>query len=255
MADGTLNIEKLADRDEHATVLIYGESGTGKTVFASSAPRPMLWLEAEGGTASISDKDGIDIVKMSGLESYREVLRYLEANPGKYKTIVIDSLTETAVAIMKEIMKAAKGPDSSRDEHAPHFPEWGKLTGVIREIVRAFRDLPTHLVITALQREDTDEMTARVKVRPGLTPRLADELPALMDAVLYLYAATQSKGEADSDGIAADEDGNTVVRNALIKPTGKYVAKARIPMGNDAPDFINNPTFTQVADLIGVSVT
>jgi phage nucleotide-binding protein len=247
-----LNIEALDERDQYANILIYGESGVGKTVFASSAPRPIIWLEAEGGTASISDKKGIDIAKVRGLASYREALVYLEANPGKYKTVVIDSFSETQAAVLKDIMGAVKKIDENRDEFAPLFAEWGKLTGVMREIARAFRDLPTNLVITALQREDKDDLTGRIKVRPRLSPTLADELPAFMDAVLYLYSASVKRGETGAEGVEADDEGVTLVRNALIRPTGKYVAKARIPKGSPSPDFIADPTFDKVADLLGL---
>lgn len=250
----TLLIEKLEERDTHANILVYGESGVGKTVFASTAPRPILWLESEGGTSSIGDKSGIDIARVRGLETYREALVYLESNPDAYQTVVIDSFSETQAAVLKDIMGAAKKADPNRDEFSPLFAEWGRLTGIMREIARAFRDLPMHVVITALQREDKDDLTGRIKIRPRLSPTLADELPAYVDAVLYLYAATLKKGEVDESGVEADEEGVTVVRNALIKPTGKYVAKARIPKGKPAPDFIADPTFDKVIELLGLEV-
>lgn len=245
-----LNIEALTERKKTLNVMIYGEPGVGKTTFASTAPRPMLWLEAEGGTHSIADTEGIDIVKVSGLDSYREVLSFLYENPDKYKTVVIDSLTETQAAILKEIMQNVAKDDFSRNEFMPQFAEWGQVTGQMRAIARAFRDLPMHSVITALVREDKDELTGKTRIKPRLTPALAEELPAFMDACLYMYAATPKKGEADAGGVEGDEEGVTVVRNALLKPTGKYVAKVRAPQGRDVPDFITDPTFDQIADVV-----
>jgi len=248
----TLNIEALAERSAHATILIYGEAGVGKTVFASTAPRPILWLESEGGTSSIGDKKDIDIARVSGLETYREALRYLDKNAAKYKTVVIDSFSETQAAVLKDIMSKVKALDPTRDEFSPFFDEWGRLTGVMREIARAFRDLPLHVVFTAGQREDKDDLTGKVKIRPRMTPTLAEEVQMFCDAVLYLYTATLNKGEVDESGVQADDEGLTLVRNALIKPTGKYAAKARIPQGKPSPDFIPDPTFDKVAELLGV---
>lgn len=247
---GSLVIEKLTERPKFAKVLVYGDSGVGKTVFASSAPRPILWLESEGGTHSIGDKEGIDIARVEGLESYREALTYLLQNPGVYKTVVIDSFSETQAAVLKDIMDAVVAIDKTRDEFSPQFGEWGRLTGIMREIARAYRDLPMNVVITALAREDKDEFTGKTKVRPRLSPTLADELPAFMDAVIFLYAASMKKGEVEKEGVTPDEEGLTIVRNGLIKPTGKYVAKLRAPKGSNPPDFISDPTFDKVFNLI-----
>jgi phage nucleotide-binding protein len=246
----TLNIEKLSERKKTLNVMIYGEPGVGKTTFAATAPRPMLWLEAEGGTHSIADTEGIDIVKVNKLADYREVLRYAHANPDAYETYVIDSMTETQASILKEIMRAVARADSDRNEFMPQFAEWGQVTGMMREIARAFRDIPSHTVITALTREDRDDLTGKTRVRPRMTPALAEELPAFMDACLFMYASTPQKGEADDQGIMGDEEGVTVVRNALLQPTGKYTAKIRAPKGTKVPDFITDPTFEAVANYV-----
>ena len=245
----TLNIESLSERKKTLNTLIYGEAGVGKTTWAATAPRPILWLEAEGGTHSIADTEGIDIVRVDGLETYREVLRHLGAHPDEYETTVIDSFTETNAAVLREIMRRVAKVDPERNEFMPQFSEWGQVTGVMREIARAFRDLPMHTVITALTREDKDELTGKTRVRPRMTPALAEELPAFMDACLYLYASTPQKGETGSDGILSDEEGLTVVRNVLLKPTGKYTAKLRSPKG-EYPDFLTDATFDMVAGYV-----
>lgn len=251
MGVSKLQIEKLEEREQYANVLVYGESGVGKTTFASTAPRPILWLESEGGTASIGSKEGIDVAKVQGLETYREALYHLVNNPGDYKTVVLDSFTETQAGILKEIMKAAVQADSSRDEFSPLFSEWGRLTGVMREIARGFRDLPMHTVITALQREDTDELTGRVKVRPRLSPALADELPGFMDAVGYLYA----KGNiVDAKALKEEGEAPEVERVMLLRPTVKHVAKLRAPKGSNPPDYLVNAEFEDVAALLGVKL-
>ncbi len=257
MSKATLNIEKLEERDQYAKVLVYGDPGVGKTVFASTAPRPILWLESEGGTVSIGDRTDIDIARVTGLETYREALVYLHANPGLYKTVVLDSFTETQAAVLKEIMRAVHAADASRDEFAPQFGEWGRLVGVMREIARGFRDLPMHVVITALQREDKDDMTGQVKVRPRLSPALADELPGYMDVVGYMYAATKKRGEVDAEGVtpSTDEDDaneDVIVRKMLVMPTGKYSAKIRAPLGTKPPQALHMPNFNDVLDVLKI---
>lgn len=240
----TLNIEKLSERNRHIKLLVYGESGVGKTVLASSAPRPILWIESEGGTNSIADPEGIDIVRVESLETYREALRFLRSPEGaKYKTVVLDSFTETQAQVLKEIMVAVSERDTNRDEFTPQFQDYQRLVGVMREVVRGFRDLPMHVVITALTREDKDDMTGRVTVRPRLSPSIANEIPGFMDVVGYLYTSTDKNGEV--------EDGEmTIRRNLLLAPTGKYLAKTRAPEGTDVPTHITNPKFEDIARIV-----
>lgn len=241
-----LDIQKLGERSKTANILVYGEAGVGKTTFAATAPRSILWLEAEGGTNSIGDTKGIDVVTMDGLESYREVLKYAQANPDAYETFVIDSISEVQAAILSEIMRGVAADDFTRDEFAPQFGEWGKLTGVMRAILRSYRDLPANVIFTALTREDKDELTGKSKVKPRLSPALAEEIPAFMDAVLYMGTSTEKLGE--------DADAETVVTyKGLLKPTGKYVAKLRTPNGvENVPTSIDDPTFDAVAALMGL---
>lgn len=246
-----LNLESLEDRKATSNILIYGDAGVGKTTFAATAPRPILWLEAEGGTHSIADKKSIDIAKVATLKDYREGLRYLQSPSGKqYKTVVIDSISEAQAGILGEIMHEVAANDPGRDEFAPLFSEWGKVTNVMRAILRAYRDLEINVIFTALTREDKDDLTGRVKVGPRLTPAVSDDAQAFMDAVIYLAATTPKKGEVGSKGVEADEEGITIVRNALLKPTGKYSAKVRSPRGADVPDFLTNPTFDDVEELL-----
>lgn len=248
-----LNLEALEDRKQTANILVYGDSGVGKTTFAATAPRPILWLEAEGGTHSIADKSGIDIARVKTLADYREGLRYLQSSAGsQYETVVIDSITEAAAGILGEVMKEVSAADPGRDEFSPLFSEWGKVTGVMRAILRAYRDIEANVIFTALTREDTDDLTGRTKVGPRLTPAVASDAISFMDAVVYLAANTPKKGEVGSKGIEADEDGVTVVYNALLKPTGKYQAKLRSPKGSETPDFLTDPTFEAVAALLAL---
>ena len=244
MSKFTLNIEALNERPKFVKALVYGDSGVGKTVFASSAPRPILWFDTEGGTNSIADGEGIDIVRADTLDVYREGLLYLQSSEGaKYKTVVIDSFTETQAAVMKQIMLFVASKDASRDEFAPQLQDYQRMTGMMREIVRGFRDVEANVIITALAREDTDALTAKNKVRPRLSPAIADEIPGFMDAVIYAYSVTETN-EVD------DQEETEVHRNFLLVGNNKYMAKVRAPEGTEVPVFIRNAKFDDLANLV-----
>ena len=241
----TFNVQALTSRPKHAKILVYGDAGVGKTTFAASAPRPILWLDSEGGTHSIGDQTDIDHVSVTGIDTFRQALSYLQQHT-EYKTVVIDSLTEAQGLVLREIMKTVVAQSPQRDEFTPQFQEWGRVTGIMREITRAYRDHPTHLVVTALAREDTDNLTGRVRVRPRLSPTIADELPGYMDIAAYLYTRNAAGGEVGAE----DDETSASIRVALLQPTEKYAAKIRAPQDTPAPSYVTNPTFSDLTDLL-----
>ena len=103
--------------------IIYGKSGTGKTVLASTFPKtkeaPMLYLDIlEGGIGSVAakDKELIDWVPIETFEELDEVLEdvvrgYSEVDgkqvPVKYSTIVVDSLTQLEFIIKKHLKSSS----------------------------------------------------------------------------------------------------------------------------------------------------
>jgi hypothetical protein len=104
--------------------VIYGETGTGKTVLASTFPQtkdaPLLYLDfLEGGTGSISlsHKDTIQVVQISKYEELDEVLTDLEQGYTtdqngnkidlKYSTIVFDSASQLEYMLKQYVMNSA----------------------------------------------------------------------------------------------------------------------------------------------------
>ena len=99
--------------------IIYGKSGTGKTVVASTFPKtkeaPMLYLDiVEGVIGSVDNKDK-ELIDWLPIESFEELDEVLEdvvrgysvvdgkQIPVKYSTIVVDSLTQLEYLIKKHL--------------------------------------------------------------------------------------------------------------------------------------------------------
>jgi hypothetical protein len=157
-----------------------------------------------------------------------------------YKTVAIDSLSELADLDMKDIMKDAysRNPDKV-DKDVPSQREWGKARAHMRTIVRAFRDLPCHVVYTAsvatLQEEGQP-----TKYFPGLSGKLRTEIPGFMDIVGYL---------------TAESDQGVVVRKLQVQGTRRVVAKDRTSSLAPESGIIENPTLPDMWSLIHSAVS
>ena len=237
-----LEVKPPSEHVEWLNLLIYGEPGVGKTYLAGTAeddPRtsPVLFLDIEGGITTIRHRSKIDVPpplrNIKDIEKMYDKL-YKSVTNGKlyYKTIVLDSLSELADVDMRSIMEEAwrRNPDKV-DKDVPSQREWGKSRSHMRSIVRAFRDLPCNIIITA-HSATLQEEGQPTKYMPGFSGKLRTEIPGFMDIVGYLYAENEQ---------------GVIVRKLQTQGTRRVVAKDR----TDAlEDVVENPTLPDMWETI-----
>lgn len=231
---GGLDVVTIADKLAYINFLVYGDPGVGKTILASSADavpemRPVIFIDVEGGTFSVRDRyPDVKVVRVQTWDDMQSVYDALFSGQHEYKTVVLDSLTEIQKFSMYNIMDFTVKRDPDRDPDIPSMREWGKNIEQIRKLVRAFRDLPMHTIITALAKSDKDQKTGAVKTTPSLSGKLANEVAAFLDIVGYQYTKVMD-----------DE----LRRFLLTATTDSQVAKDRSGL---LPAVIENPTMERI---------
>jgi phage nucleotide-binding protein len=192
-------------------VLIYGDSGVGKTSLMATAPAPVLLLDMEGGTLPLAGKD-VDIVHVTSPKDIEEAYKVLKEN-GKYKTVVLDSITEMLRIVLEHVVKS--NPTVSRAYgDQPSLSDYGRLNELMRRNLRAFRDLPIHTFFTALAQDMKDETDGTITRMPNLSGKLPYEVAGYMDIVGYMVAQE-------------DKENGEIKRAVLVQPRGKIMAKDR----------------------------
>jgi hypothetical protein len=81
-----------------------------------------------------------------------------------------------------------------------------------------------HVIVTCHVKEEKDDSTGRLLVRPNLTPKLAGTLAGIFDVVGYM--------QLDND-----------TAKLQVHPTNTVTAKTRI---GGLPPIIENPTFSDL---------
>lgn len=238
----SLNVAPPSEAVDWLNFLIYGEPGAGKTYLAGTAEdskltSPVLFIDVEGGVATIRFRKTIDVVtvrSMPELEKIHGKLYHSIDDKGRmyYKTVVIDSLSELTDVDMRFIMKDAYGRNPDKvDPDVPSQREWGKARNHMRTIVRAFRDLPCNVIFTCQVAMDKDEGQP-LRYRPGFAGKLATELPGFMDIVGYIYP---------------ENNQGVIIRKLQVQGTRRVVAKDRTA---SLGDVLENATIPQLFDLI-----
>ncbi len=204
---------------------------------AVPAMRPVLFIDIEGGTESLRHSyPEVDTVRVTTWKEMQEVYNVLYEGGHGYKTIVLDSLTEIQKFSMMNIMNelVAKFPDRSED--VPSMREWGINLEQIRRLVRGFRDLPMHTIFTALVREEKNQRTGAVTQQPSLSGKMAGEVAAFLDIVVYYYVKQVGSG-----------DDAEFKRLLLTQKTDAQVAKDR---SGKLPMVVEQPTMTDLFRLL-----
>lgn len=244
---GGARIEKVGNKNPSLNILIYGDSGTGKTTLAGSADdvpemRNVLLVDLEGGTESLRvEYPNVDTVRVQSWKQMQSVYDDLHRGSHGYNTVVVDSLTEcqkfNMYTIMTELVDRKTDDNKYVDPDIPSVREWGKNIEQMRKFVRAMRDLPIHTIFTCLEQERKDDKTGATKVKPSLSGKLADEVAAFLDVVMYYYVK-----EVPVEGGEAE-----LRRVLLTRRTAKHTAKDRT---GKLPTIIVDPTMSSLYDLM-----
>jgi hypothetical protein len=212
----------LSDAPQPISVLMWGKEGTRKTTSALKAtvmdhPGKVFLIDAEAGAkVAALRRQGVDVdrirswpdnpgdLTLDGLESEIEELREeLSEDPTAYSTLVADSFTEIArrmtdqaAAESRERIRRTKGVE--RDRFSVDLADYGTSSQTMRWMLREFRDLGLHLVITALERRDEDD-DGRVFYGPAVGPSVATDVMGLVDIVGWYTVETVEVGEDTED--------------------------------------------------------
>lgn len=203
--------------------LVYGESGVGKTVFASSWPS-VLFLDIDKGMASI-DRE-VHRIPINRWDHLEQAFIFLQKEDHPFKTVVVDSLNELQYLRMRTLLKAYPNIRRAYDD-LPSQSDYGKMLDDYEVMVRKLKSLSMNVVYicnVSSQQYETD------LVQPQLVGKnSARNLARMMDIIGYIYKV-EGGGEGSKD-------------RHMVFDAVQYVTKDRSDV---LPETIKNPTYEEL---------
>jgi len=246
--------------DRYLKVLIYGPYGAGKTTLASTASDvaemgDVLYVDAESGALSLPD--GLDVIRIKDYKTLARIFEFLKLHVRlrdgdkedelqklqervgltgrvrKYRTVVIDSLTEAQTYLMYQLLNVPLDNWAlDLTPESPEYKEWGQSSEMIQLLVRTFRDLPMNVIFVCSEQEVEDNK--RLIKRPNLPGKLAGKVQGFLDVVGYLDTAV---------------DGEGGTRRRLWLQPGHQRFQAKHRFRNASVQYIDDPTMADLHSL------
>lgn len=187
-------------------VLVYGESGVGKTVLCATAPAPII-LSAEAGLLSLR-KFKIPVIKIETLADLEEAFKWVKARKQgaeTFQTICLDSITEIGEVVLANAKLTVKDPRQA----------YGELIEKITKQIKQFRDLPNvNVYMSAKMEKSKDELSGMTLFGPSMPgQKMGPAMPYLFDEVFNLRINQTAEGQK--------------YRALVTQPDLQYVAKDR----------------------------
>jgi phage nucleotide-binding protein len=246
-----LEITPVTELKQTRPWAVYGRSGTGKTTFASTFPKPILLLDIEDhGTSSIADVAGIDVISITRWSEFGEVYDLVTDNKykTKYKTIVFDTISQMQLIGANHVLAKKRKPTVIQiDWGTMTMQDWGDLGAMMKEQITLFRNLPLEVVFLAQERitnNDEDSGVLAPEVGPALSPAIASHLNACVDVIASTFIKRRRR-KVNNKTVEIDP-----IYSMRIGPSPVYVTKVRKPKLIQLPNEIDDPTYTDVIEII-----
>jgi hypothetical protein len=221
---GDIQFDSMDDSEEHYAVLWWGPEGTGKTTDVAMVTRivpqgRVLLINAEAGAKRRAlQHHGVDTSRIAsyppksqqltfeGLERlFYRVQADLEQDPLSWAAVIWDSITAIYQKLLDDVVeadirktaeilqRAKKGRDGRsgnitlRDRFESDRDDYAAMSNQVRLLLRKYRTLHCHLLITALERRDEEGKgkDKTVTYGPAISPALQIDLLGYMDVVLH----------------------------------------------------------------------
>ena len=221
-------------------MMVYGEPGVGKTVFAGTSPKALMLVNDGAETLSAAGMGSTaDSWVCSGYDEIDEAYEYLRhEGQDEYEWVWVDNLTLLQDQAMDQIMEQLVRDKPHRNRWVPDQHEYLVNQNRISTMVRNFKHLRMHVGFTAhlMKSEDDDGRVLYLPMLQGGQGALSQKICGYMNIVGYLEAVRKE---------------GKIERRMILEKRSKYLAKGRFP---GMPGVLTDPTVPLLESSIAASL-
>ncbi len=249
------------DDADGISMLVYGASGTGKTTFAGTFPGLILWIVVSGGNKpgelrslnTPAMKKKIQKVELETPDDLRALIAY-QKEESPYATMVIDHVSGLQDLVMSEILGKPVAAQKSWGDASQQ--QYGKCSMIVKDMLRDFLGLGCNRVLVGQERsfeakDDNELVTPNIGV--AVSPSIAGWIYPAVDYVCQTFKKQKTEQvtiQVGGKSVTSEQNVKGVDYCLRTGPHSVYTTKFRIPRGQELPEFIVDPSHSELLKLI-----
>ncbi len=254
------------DADAGIKVNVYGRSGSGKTTFWATFPKPALAIICSGGKqtgelrsiATPTQGKGIKTVTLEEPDELRELVE-MQQKTGTFQTVVLDHITDFQNMILKEVLGIDRLPEQKAWGTASQ-QQYGTTALKMKEYLRSLLDLPCNIVLIGQERVfdlPSDEDSGNELIQPYIASAVTKSVVGWLNPAVDYVVQTFIRPETINKPFKVGKR----VKHRIVE-TGKFEyclrtnldaihqIKFRVPKGHVLPDCIVDPDYDKLMAVI-----
>lgn len=233
----------ISEFGQRKLVVLYGKSGTGKTVVGATFPKPMLYVQiGDDGTNSIADEEDIVAIKAEKLEDLKEAIEELiKKKGGGYASVFIDTFS---MIVNLWVQKNATEKKKKMTQQM-----WGDIKTESEELIRLAHVLADHCWVILSCHESTDSFEGmEEEILPDIRPSVSKGVRTYLEGMANYGIHCTKINHTVTDSNGADVD---VVRYAAhVGPNPYYWTKLQISKTRKVPKLMINPSYAKLMKVV-----
>lgn len=237
----------ISQMGQRKLLTVYGKSGSGKTEFGSTFPKPQLYIQiGDDGNNTISHKKGIKGAKAESTtdlaDTLKDLIKLAKSNKLRYKSVFIDTFSMVTNVWIKD-NAVAKNKRMTQQM-------WGDLKVETEELIRLAHELADYCWVILSCHEVSDSFEGMEEeilpdIHPSTTKGARTYLEGMSNYGIHLYI---NQKEVDSD-----EGTKTVYTFAAqIGANPYYWTKLQKPKTLKVPSKVRDLTYLKLAKILQI---
>lgn len=188
-------------------ILVYGDAGAGKTIFAAGFPVPILYCDFDGKLSSAArfyagDQERLKLIEHVPLNQQMQedpmvafnaqitqLIAMQKAKNFPFKTLVIDSITTFSSAVLAHIVRTNPGINRVQTKQGvqPGRQDYGILKREFQRLIPGLLTLEMNVVMLGHISVDKDELTGELVRGVLMDGSFSQQLPIYFEEVYRAF--------------------------------------------------------------------